>query len=463
MPRKSALALSCAWSLSRRSVRMYKARLKRWGLHKYITKAVINEAAATATTPIAPTGRQYTLSQSPPALPMSGEGKDPCTVPKAEDTAVAWSPAPSDDAAWDGSEPGGSSALVKLPKHPARARIHARLAPPDIFRLPEECIQLTQGLAFGLTDAGRWTGGADMGASGSPVSYQWAGRVMLAEQFLDLAKYKRAFNILNTSFDQFADLLNSPDPGLLQATYLIALQLNDEIGQRFLTFAAQMAAIKMPPNHPFRLILTRLQSAGIQQLQQHAHSILEAHLSALERALGVINPGVLLLFEFLYDTLDHLSIDGHRHFIDPGLIESKQIAQIQRLSDLGQAAHAQSAKLTLAYSYHRRQQPGNALALTQEVLSWLKAHPREQHTKRLDLWDTLGLRLFCLIELDRLEEVMAAGIEYISVMHDESPGSNRIPHGIIRIRKYFTRKDYHKGLEDLDAFIEATPGLEKEA
>lgn len=459
---------------------MYKARLKRWGLHKYITKAVINEVAAannttiTATAAHAPAsvvGRRFTPSQSPPAaLPTSEEGTDPCTGPKADDEAVAtaafaaWSPAPSDAPTGDGSEAGGSTVLVKLPKHRARARIHARLAPPDIFRLPEECIQLTQGLAFGLTDAGRWTtGGADMGASGSPVSYQWAGRVMLAEQFLDLAKFKRAFNILNASFDQFADLLDSPDPGLLQATYLIALQLNDEIGQRFLTFAAQMAAIKLPPSHPFRLILTRLQSAGFPQLQRHAHSILEAHLAALERALGVMNPGVLLLFEFLYDTLDHLSIDGHRHFIDPGLIESKQIGQIQRLSDLGQAAHAQSAKLTLAYSYHRRQQPGNALVLTQEVLSWLKAHPREQHTKRLDLWDTLGLRLFCLIELDRLDEVMAAGVEYISVMHDESPGSNRIPHGIIRIRKYFAQRGHQKGLDDLDAFIEATPGLEKEA
>ncbi|KAI0136158.1 Clr5 domain-containing protein [Xylariales sp. AK1849] len=423
------------------TMKMYKYRLARWNLHKYNKKDKN-----------APTSREdtsvHTQRRQPVIVATTAD------YAKAVDSGITLI-----HSGRIRGKRGKPSSTTKMARLQVRFSVQHRLSTPETFRLPEEVIQLSQQLGSGLIDLGFWTG---KGTFGNPESNRWWGRVILSTQFLDLGKYKKAFNILNSSFDHFALLLDNPDPGLLQGAYLVVLQLDTQLAQRFLTFAAEMAAIKLPAKHPLRILLLKLKGVGTQQLRQYAHQILESYLAGLETQLGPSNSGVLLLYENLYDTLDFLSHERRMNFVDSQTIQGRQRRQIERLESLGQIAEAQSARLALSYTYWRHESWEEAEKTNDSVLEWLQAHPKDQHSKEIDLWDSLYLRFRCKEKIGTFEDVKRVGEEYINVMRLEAgPEKNRTIAATGHLQKYYKDRGYLKEAEELEMAIEAPSELSK--
>jgi hypothetical protein len=318
---------------------------------------------------------------------------------------------------------------------------------------------LSQQLGSGLIDMGLWTGNVDLS---NPPSNKWWGRTILASQLLDMGKYKQAFGALNASFDQFSELLENPDPGLLQGAYLIALQLDKEIGQRFVTFAAEMATIKLPPRHPLRILLLNIQKMGTPQLRQYAHRILESYVATLAIQLGPGNAGVQLMYENLYDTLDFLSHEKEMNFVDSQTIQERQQRQVDTLASLGLTSQAESARMALGFAYLRHEMPEKAERINDSVLEWLQATPREKHSKPLDLWDSLHLRLMCKEKIGTKEDMKRVGEEYVDIIMQELGAEHRRTiTAISHLQRSYKKRGYLEEAEELEKSINNPSGADK--
>ncbi|KAH6645464.1 hypothetical protein BKA67DRAFT_113182 [Truncatella angustata] len=416
------------------TMKMYKYRLAKWNIHKYKKQGKDSKMGTKASSTSAQKGR-------PPRLivvrPFEYEKPTRPSSIVARPLGLRGRP--------------GNIVAKRQMQTPSSQR----LSTPEVLRLPEEVIQLSFRLGTGLIDLGLWNSRTEME---NPESNKWWGRMILSSQFFDLKKYKQAFETLNTEFDRFASLLEHPDPGLLQGAYLAVLQLDPQVARRFLEFAAEMAAIKLPALHPLRILLSRLNQTDMQELRHYAHQILESYLAALETKLGPSNSGVLVLYENLYDTLDFLSHEKGLHFVDPGAIHQRQLFQIQKLEALGLIPEAQSARIALAFAFWRHGSWEDAEQINDGVLEWLQTHPKEQHSKKLDLWDSLYLRFRCKTKIGTMEDVTRVGREYIDTLErDVGPHNKRVIAAIGHLQEYYKDSGYLKEAEELESAMEEPP------
>ncbi|KAF7515379.1 hypothetical protein G7054_g14600 [Neopestalotiopsis clavispora] len=418
---------------------MYKQRILKWGLRKYNKR----KAAAGASSTSSSYEEQMVVSEAFPsgANTVSDAATEEINSNITELSIVR--------PARRHVRVGGA----RLRLHPP-ASFTKRLSTPDDFQLPEEVIVLSRQFGHGLLEMGHWTDGKTIG---NPESNHWWGGNLIASQFMDMGKFKQAFTALNTQFDTFAALLEKPDPGLIQGAYLVALQLDHRIGGKFLSFAAEMAAVKLPARHPLRILLTKLRDAGTMQLRRHALQILEMYVGTLENQLGPSNPGVMLLYENIYDTLDFLSTEKGMNMVGEGIIQGRQIAQIERLDAAGLMAEAQSARLALCFTYWRVDKLEEAEKLNDDVLNWLKTHPRSEHMKSIDLWDSYYMRFRCKEKMGTKDEVERAAREYINALVQEKGwGNKRVTAAIGHFQKYYVDHGYTEEAKELEKEVEAS-------
>ncbi|ETS85565.1 hypothetical protein PFICI_03590 [Pestalotiopsis fici W106-1] len=418
------------------TAKMYKQRILKWGLRKY------NKRKATVP-------------------PSSSAHEEPMVVSNVPQSSTLTVPDTTEDSNADITElsivrparihtrPGGA----RMRLNPNASSIYKRLNTPDDFRLPEEVILLSQQFGFGLLEQGHW---ADSKTIGNPESNQWWGRTLLASQFLDLGKYKQAFKTLNQSFEHFSTLLEKPDLALIQGAYLVALQLDHRIGGKFLSYAAEMAAVKLPARHPLRIILSKLRDAGTLQLRRHALQILEMYNETLEAQLGPSNSAVLLLYENMYDTLDFLSTEKEMNMVGEGIIEGRQLGQIERLDAAGLMAEAQSTRLALSFTYWRVDRVEEAEKLNDGVLEWLRTHPKSEHSKKIDLWDSYYVRFRCKEKTGTKDEVERVAREYINVLVQETGWDKRRTIAATgHLQKYYKDHGYIEEAKELEKEVEA--------
>ncbi|KAI1844488.1 hypothetical protein JX265_010017 [Neoarthrinium moseri] len=412
---------------------MYKYRLGRWNVHKYRSRNSRSPDQDQESSVVIRTQRRQSTNLKSPAY-GGNTANSQFTVVLVSGTR------------------GKRGKSRKLMKNHARVSIPEWVSTPDVFCLPEEVIYLSRQLSFGLVALGNWTHEDNLD---NPASNKWWGRTITASQLFDQGKFKQAFSTLSPCFDQFTTLLQNPDPGLLQAIYLVVLQLNTQLAEHFLTFAAEMATIKLPARHPLRILMIKLKEAGVQSLRRHAYHILESYVDGLENQLGQSNKGVLLLCENLWDTLDYLSHEKEMHFVDSRTIQERQRSQIERLESSGLVPQAQSAKLSLAFAYDRHEMVEEAEKMNDSVLEWLQSRPKGQHSKAIDRWDSLYLRFVCKEKIGTIEDVTMAGKEYIKVLEEElGPQHKRTITAVGYLQEYYKKRGLVDKAKELDQVLE---------
>jgi hypothetical protein len=165
------------------------------------------------------------------------------------------------------------------------ASSHATLQPsinaPDDLQLPETIIQISRQYIAGGCE-GIWArAGSAPKFFFSETSLEWITNLYSALSFFHQGYSKEAFAFLHDCFDRLKELLAEPTPGLFAQFYGILIWFPSDIGKQLLTYAAQMAAVTLPANHPLNLALNRLSRVGIDKVREYAEAIISSHMQIM--------------------------------------------------------------------------------------------------------------------------------------------------------------------------------------
>jgi hypothetical protein len=154
---------------------------------------------------------------------------------------------------------------------------------PSDLALPFEVVQLSRQFITGRCQDGSWCpDGTRPVFTPSQEANQWLINVHDSAELVKHGLFQHAFKYLDLTFDHLTRLLHDPDPTLFVYIYCMLAELPENISQRLSQYAAEMAAIILPANHPMNLILTKLSKADSRQLLDHGLTILSSYFYILQ-------------------------------------------------------------------------------------------------------------------------------------------------------------------------------------
>lgn len=162
----------------------------------------------------------------------------------------------------------GSVAAVTKPHTPRW------IALPDTLQFPEQMIYFSTQFVAGTS---RWV------IPCSKVAGNWLSAICTANRLIYERHFRIAFAILDGCFEDLRILLLNLDPCFLMRTYIGALSLPKEIGERLIFFVSDILSITLPGKHPMSLLWQKLRQAGIYIAREHAWHILSSYLTELNK------------------------------------------------------------------------------------------------------------------------------------------------------------------------------------
>ncbi|KAH7035206.1 uncharacterized protein B0I36DRAFT_317853 [Microdochium trichocladiopsis] len=220
---------------------MYKIRLNKWGLQKYLRHQTPDSFKH---------GRRALGKQAEQfldrALPVQQKRLSIVSV-----------------------ECGGTA--ITSPK-PMTPRV---LASPEQWRLPEECIFIAHNYLFGTFESRTWTPPAN-----TEHSLVWIRQVAIGSNCLSRNMTDLGFSMLELCFANFRARLTAAEPHLLSDILSALAQLSrssDELVDVFVNYALGLCTILCPINHPVRQLLSNLHKQGWTKIKPHLQNMLAAY------------------------------------------------------------------------------------------------------------------------------------------------------------------------------------------
>ncbi|KAK6089128.1 hypothetical protein SCUP234_00332 [Seiridium cupressi] len=239
------------------SDKMYKGRLKTWGLLKNLKSKDADQIMGLAKTGVA-TG----------PLVIRGRNMGSKKWQKRLNRVVA----PDESTNLVPSRRKSALYTLPLPDH---------LAPPDTFRLTEAGLHAVRDFTSRQFSTGVWD------LSGLPYDFDrdptdsWSNGTTLATE--NLVKDRSApenFAILNKCFDQYTAVVDQATPMLVPCTMnnvISLLRVGPGIADSLLRYSSGLVAIKLGEDHPLSYFLSQMRTLGAVQLPLVARPILNAY------------------------------------------------------------------------------------------------------------------------------------------------------------------------------------------
>jgi hypothetical protein len=216
-----------------------------------------------------------------------------------------------------------------------------RIDPSDDLRLPEVIIKISHQYVAGGYE-GIWARNATTAKfSASAEVIDWLDKLNAVTNGLNEGRHEKAFAILHTCFDRFKLLLIDPTPSLFLQLYTALVWLPFDVGLRLLRYAAEMAKIMLPANHPLTLAWTELNRAGIKKVMEHAWLILGSHLQILGEWFHDSDMEMIDLNHTVYNTLS------------PSAVEATELWQRTIVKQVGWVEILQRCRLCLMWVLYR--------------------------------------------------------------------------------------------------------------
>lgn len=232
------------------------------------------------------------------------------------------------------------------------------LASPRIFLLPETVISLTQQFVdCQLQRHQRYR---------LEKSMEWWWAVESAVRLVEAKKLQEGFRELNHCFDRFAAMLKDPEIGLLPNFYNMLIRLGPLLGGNLLTYATQMAMIKLGRGHPLTLVFNTLRRAGPQEVRDGGYMMIRTHFQAAERALGGTDAKVTRLSAHILQALDWHHVDSHLP-ADSATIEADMWRAYKQLLAAGAVEEAKETLGEIAMMYVRYRRYDEAKRLADQI------------------------------------------------------------------------------------------------
>ncbi|KAI1851192.1 hypothetical protein JX266_003267 [Neoarthrinium moseri] len=250
--------------------RMYKARLKKWGFRKYLSKEEFLEAqrqthSGTAVLPVAQ-GRQLDSRRLKAAIELANRRRRIGTCAK-------------------------------------------RLTAPDSIRLPEGALYEMQRYLLVSFEQQRWDHSKfDFFQN---ATCEWAHDIR--EAGLQISKRDNralGFQLIDQCCARFQSVLRQQESLLIWAIHLGIIALaearNDQAALTLVRFMVGMCSIELGSNHPLTILCARFQMMGIDQVKASFTSMVRAHLEVFRKQLGSTNVYIalarLVVAQWLYST-----------------------------------------------------------------------------------------------------------------------------------------------------------------
>lgn len=224
--------------------RMYKERIKQWGLTKYKTRD----------------------------KPQKQRGKAVVAVPHV-------GPKPLKRLLTRQTRPGSSSMVVQSTKR-STSPLSICINSPDILKATERCMQAALSYTQNRFETKVWDLSDRAYNWGDDVSFSWWQSAMLAAgNLVKQPNSPKHFNFLNKCLDQYRSMLAKPDACLLWTTYMFVLKLAEvgpELADTTTRFLAGLCSICLGPYHPFTLLWSSVHSMGILEARHMAMAVMNA-------------------------------------------------------------------------------------------------------------------------------------------------------------------------------------------
>lgn len=149
------------------------------------------------------------------------------------------------------------------------------IASPDQWKLPEECIFISHNYLLAVFGNATWTP-----PSNKEHSITWVMQVAIASNVLSRDMTEQGFSMLDLCFRNFRARLSAAEPHLMSDILCAVAQLSrssDELVTAFLNYAAGLCTILCPINHPVRQLVTSLHRQGWTNVKPHLQNILAAY------------------------------------------------------------------------------------------------------------------------------------------------------------------------------------------
>ncbi|KAK8064675.1 hypothetical protein PG994_007313 [Apiospora phragmitis] len=258
------------------SERMYKLRLKNWGLIKNLKaeeadRLLDNVYSGTAIA--APTIRGRAIGSK------HFKGR----LNRAAKAAKSISQSPPSSTETDAD----STSLELVFAHGSTSPITDIIDAPAIFSSPETCLRVVWQFSHMQFSNGQWD------LSGKAYDFQadqtcmcWVNTNTAAEMLMKDRLSPSNWQLLREAFDQHDVALIKPDISMVWATYHNVLKLSrigKDLGRVFLRWMTGLSQIRLGPLHPLTVLFATLQKMEFDELRLAADAILRAQFDVVSK------------------------------------------------------------------------------------------------------------------------------------------------------------------------------------
>ncbi|ETS73273.1 hypothetical protein PFICI_14878 [Pestalotiopsis fici W106-1] len=346
--------------------RMYKSRLKQWGLRKNYRYEEVNEIIrqqqstrpATATgarssgAPVAAAGsrirkgtgrrvRPYRKQpDNTPAPIIVRYGQQRVRRPSAVSVLQRLTPPPTGIGCRAPSPPGSPEISILFP-----------LTPPADLYYPEECSFHIQRYCAGAFEKGIWALETPGWMNTNRSVVDWFNRMALARGALSGGRTQQGFKLLQLCFDEYKDMILTQDPRLMLYTTvsLFLLVGYPEVVSMLMKYITRLSKILQGPFHPLHQIMAALDQMGLEKMQDNARLIFDAQIAEFARYLPPENEVLQSMAVF---SIRNLAVTG---LIDTDVAQAKLLA-LPRSADNGRISMATAQVLMMGGRYKEARQ-----------------------------------------------------------------------------------------------------------
>ncbi|KAK8016574.1 Clr5 domain-containing protein [Apiospora rasikravindrae] len=249
--------------------RMYKLRLKSWGLVKNLkadeADRLLDNVYRGAAVAAVPTIRGRVVGSKHFKGRLNRAAKAVKTFSQSSSSST--------DSDSDPSSPG----LVVLARR-STSPIADKLDAPPIFSVPETCLKLVWQFSQMQFSNGTWD------LSGKVYDFRtdkacmcWVDTNMAAEMLMEDRLSPSNWRLLRKAFDQLDVTLIKPDISMVWATYHSVLKLSrigKDLGRAFLRWMSGLAQIRLGRSHPLTMLFETLQKMEVDEIRLAADAML---------------------------------------------------------------------------------------------------------------------------------------------------------------------------------------------
>ncbi|KAI0131880.1 Clr5 domain-containing protein [Xylariales sp. AK1849] len=247
--------------------RMYKSRLKNWGLTKYLKAKEVEEV-------------RREVANGKIGLPLiRGRIAGPKRLKQQVNRILPRELATATETAGHAGaiSTAGSRSGGRNPS-PLTGRMNA----PNQFRYIEVCLKAVSDYSHSRIQANTWDPLGDYLSQES--SDDWPNKVLLARATIQKGKMKDGFRLLDICLKNYRPLLCLEHPLLLIETYNAMLSLSEaryDLAESVIGYIVGLCRVVLGPSHPFTRLWTCLGASGMGMARQAAVVIVKSQLALL--------------------------------------------------------------------------------------------------------------------------------------------------------------------------------------